>query len=125
MRLADQNSLVEVWMGIICTCLPTLHTFVKRQCAARRARANAGSPGGEVPDHYWIGLNDTPGGKPPGTKRVSQIGVIESKGNDPDLVTYRTVVCWEDSLGSASLSDARSATSTAGKKSHDISAEAS
>lgn len=115
MSLADKYSLVEMWLGIICTCLPTLHTFVKKQWAARRARANADNPGGEVHDHHWIGLNDTPKQQHLGTKGVSHIGVIESKKHDPNLVTYRPVVYDEDSLGSASHSDARSATSTAEK----------
>ena len=28
------SSLVEMWMGVICTCLPTMYTFVKKRFCA-------------------------------------------------------------------------------------------
>lgn len=41
--LTDQCSLVEMWLGIICTCLPILYTFVRTQILQRQGSRSVAS----------------------------------------------------------------------------------
>lgn len=40
---ADHERLVEAWLGIICTCLPILYTFLRTQLLARRTAGRQGT----------------------------------------------------------------------------------
>jgi hypothetical protein len=111
--LLTMISLVELWLGITCTCLPTLHTFVKRQWAARCAKINANKRGDGMPEHQWIGLEETPEKPSSGAKSIPVVKILDSKSHGSDSSMARTIVCEEDSLPPASQSKTRSTTFSA------------
>lgn len=43
MNYADYDRLVEMWLGIICTCLPMLYTFFRTQLTAGRKTGQQGA----------------------------------------------------------------------------------
>ncbi|EUC46078.1 hypothetical protein COCMIDRAFT_93891 [Bipolaris oryzae ATCC 44560] len=100
--------LVEMWMGVICTCLPTLHTFVKNRWAARCAKLVAKNNGNAMPEHQWIGLQDTPERPSSASKPVAVVNFLDSKSHGSDSSMARTIVCEEASLPPASHSNTRS-----------------
>lgn len=93
------SSLIEMWMGVICTCLPTMHTFVKRRFCA----PNPPTPG--VQNVNWVALEAGSNRSP---IKDSREGASESKSHDHDFATFRSVECDERALASASSCDGES-----------------
>jgi hypothetical protein len=40
----NESSLIEMWMGIICTCLPAMHTFIRKVTGKHHPQAPANFP---------------------------------------------------------------------------------
>jgi hypothetical protein len=99
--------LVEMWLGIICTCIPTLHTFIKNWRAARSTQNNADRPGNGIPEHQWIGLEDTPE-KPSDAKRSPRVDILESKSHESNSSATRSIICEEIALPSITHANTRS-----------------
>ncbi|CAA9960528.1 hypothetical protein PTMSG1_03930 [Pyrenophora teres f. maculata] len=92
--------LVEMWMGIICTCLPTMHTFVKRHFCAPDPTPVPG-----VQNVNWVPLEVGSNRSPMKDSREKS---SESKNYDHDFATFRSVECDERALASASSCDGES-----------------
>ncbi|KAL7773986.1 hypothetical protein CFE70_003955 [Pyrenophora teres f. teres 0-1] len=98
--LMTGSFLVEMWMGIICTCLPTMHTFVKRHFCAPDPTPVPG-----VQNINWVPLEVGSNRSPMKDSREKS---SESKNYDHDFATFRSVECDERALASASSCDGES-----------------
>ncbi|EDU48056.1 conserved hypothetical protein [Pyrenophora tritici-repentis Pt-1C-BFP] len=92
--------LVEMWMGIICTCLPTTHTFVKKYFCAPVPTPTPG-----VQNVNWVALEVGSNRSP---MKDSRDRTSESKNHDHDFATFRSIECDERALASASSCDGES-----------------
>ncbi|USP75496.1 hypothetical protein yc1106_02770 [Curvularia clavata] len=107
--IANISSLVEMWLGIICTCIPTLHTFIKNRRAARSTQDNANMPGHGMPEHQWIGLEDTPE-KASDAKRSPRVDILDSKSHGSNSSATQSILYAETALPSLSHANTRSTT---------------
>lgn len=107
--IADTGSLVEMWLGIICTCIPTLHTFIKNRWTAQSAKTNANNiRDNGMPQHPWIGLQDTPENPAARAKPSVHVDILDSKSHSSNSMASRSIVCEEVVLPHDSKINARS-----------------
>jgi len=93
------SSLLEMWMGVVCTCLPTVHTFVKKHFCT----PDPPTPG--VQNVNWVALEAGSNRSP---IKDSRERASESKSHDHDFATFRSVECDERALAAASSCDGES-----------------